>query len=67
MDRTAGSAGADSSVGRATGYGLRDRGPGVRFPAEGAGNLSLLHRVQTDAGANPASYPLDAKGLFPRR
>jgi hypothetical protein len=39
-----------SSVGIATGYGLDDRGSGVRFPV-GAENSSLLHRVQTGSGA----------------
>jgi hypothetical protein len=34
----------DSSVGIALGYGLDDRGSGVRFPA-GAWNFPLHHRV----------------------
>jgi hypothetical protein len=38
----------------ALGYGLDDRGSGVRFPAV-AGNFSLNHRVQTGSGAHPAS------------
>jgi hypothetical protein len=46
-----------SSDGIATGYGLDDRGSRVRFPA-GAGNFSLLRRVQTGSGAHPASYPI---------
>jgi hypothetical protein len=47
----------DSSVGIATGYGLDDWGSGVRF-SPGAGNLSLLHRVQTGSGVHAASYPM---------
>jgi hypothetical protein len=47
------------------GYKLHDRSSRVRFPAE-AGNSSLHHRVQTGAGANSASYPMDTgKGQFP--
>jgi hypothetical protein len=54
----------DSSVCIATGYGLDDWSSGIRFPAV-AGNLSLLHRVQTGCGAHPASYPLCTGALFP--
>jgi hypothetical protein len=54
----------DSSVGIALGYGLDDRGSGVRFPA-GAGNFSLHHRVQNGSGAHPASYPMGTRGSFP--
>jgi hypothetical protein len=54
----------DSSVGIATGYGLVDRDSGVLFPS-GAGNLSLLHSVQTGSGFHPASYPEDTGGFFP--
>jgi hypothetical protein len=39
----------------ATGYGLDDRVSGVRFPV-GAGNFSLLRRVQTGSGIHPVSY-----------
>jgi hypothetical protein len=39
----------------ALGYGLDDRGSGVRFSA-GAGNFSHHHRVQNGSGAYPASY-----------
>jgi hypothetical protein len=42
----------DNSVGKATGYGLDDRGPRVRFPA-GAGNLSLHHRIQDGSAVTP--------------
>jgi hypothetical protein len=44
----------DSSVGKALGYALDDRGSGVPFPAR-AGNS--LHRVQNGCGSHPASYP----------
>jgi hypothetical protein len=54
----------DSSVGIVTGYGLDDRSSGVRFPP-GAGNFSLLRRVQTGSGAHPASYPVGAGDSFP--
>jgi hypothetical protein len=54
----------DSSVGIALGYGLDDRGSGVRFPAR-TGNYSLHHRVQNGSGAHPASYPMDTRGSFP--
>jgi hypothetical protein len=54
----------DSSVGIALGYGLDDRGSGVRFPA-GAGNFSLHHRVKNGSGAYPASYPMGTRGFFP--
>jgi hypothetical protein len=42
----------DSSVGIATGWT-----DGVRLPA-GARDFSLLHSVQTNCGAHPASYPM---------
>jgi hypothetical protein len=29
-------------------------------------NFSLHHRVQTGSGAHPASYPMGARGSFPR-
>jgi hypothetical protein len=48
----------------ATGYGLEDRGSRVRLPA-GAGNFSLLHRVQNGSGAHPASYLMSTRGSFP--
>jgi hypothetical protein len=54
----------DSSVGIALGYGLDDRGSGVRFPA-GAGNFSLDHRVKNGSGDHPASYPVGTRGSFP--
>jgi hypothetical protein len=52
-----------SSVSIATGYGLDDRGSGVRFLAE-TGNFSLFNRVQTGSGAHPASYPMGTGGSF---
>jgi hypothetical protein len=48
-----------SSDGTATGYGLDDRGSGVRFSA-GAENFSLRHHVQTGSGA----HPVGAGGSF---
>jgi hypothetical protein len=41
----------DSVVGRATGYGLDDRGVGVRVPV--VQEFSLLHVVQTGSGSSP--------------
>jgi hypothetical protein len=52
----------DSSVGKALGYALDDRGSRVRFPA-GAGNFSLHHRVQNGSGVHPASYPMGTRGF----
>jgi hypothetical protein len=54
----------DSSVSIALGYGLNDRGSGLRFPA-GAGNLSLHHCVQNGSEAHPVSYPMGTSGIFP--
>jgi hypothetical protein len=54
----------DSSVSIPLGYGLVERGSGVRFPA-GAGNFSLNHRVQYGSGAHSASYPVGTRGSFP--
>jgi hypothetical protein len=54
----------DSSVVIALGYGLDDRGSGVRFPA-GVGNFSLHHWVQNGSGPHPASYPVGTRGSFP--
>jgi hypothetical protein len=52
----------DSVFGIATGYGLDGRGIGVRVPV---GVFSLLHVVQTDSGAHPASYPMCTGSSFP--
>jgi hypothetical protein len=46
-----------SGVGVATGVGVR-----VLIQSE----FSLLHVVQTDSGAHPASYPMGSVGHFPR-
>jgi hypothetical protein len=54
----------DSSVGTELGYGLDDRSSRVLFPA-GTGNFSLHHRVHTESGAHPASYPVGTRGSFP--
>jgi hypothetical protein len=54
---------ASSIVGIATGYGLEDRGIGVRVPV--GSKFSLLRVVQTDFEAHPASYPIGTGGSFP--
>jgi hypothetical protein len=51
----------ESSVGRATGFGLDAR---ILFPA--VQNISLLHGAQTESGAHPASYPMGTGGSYPR-
>jgi hypothetical protein len=48
----------DSSVGIPMGYGWT---VGFRFPA-GARDFSLLHSVQTESVAHPASYPVGTGG-----
>jgi hypothetical protein len=53
----------NSSVGIATDYGLDDRMITVLFSV-GAGNFSLRHRVQTNSGSHPASYPKGIGGSF---
>jgi hypothetical protein len=55
----------DSAVGIAIGYGLDDRGVGVRLPVVGS-RITLLHVVQTGSGVHPASYPMSTRGSFPR-
>jgi hypothetical protein len=35
------------------------------FDSWGAGNFSLLHRVQNGSGAHPVSYPMGTRGSFP--
>jgi hypothetical protein len=52
------------SFGIGTGYGLEDQCSGVRFPT-GAGDFSLLQRIQTGSGTHPASYPVGTGGSFP--
>jgi hypothetical protein len=48
-------------AGIATGYGLNDRGVGIRVPV----GCSLLHVVQTGSRAHPNSYPKGTGGSFP--
>jgi hypothetical protein len=52
----------DSVVGIATGYGLDDRGVGIRVPV---GARIFLHVVQTGSGVYPTSYPMGTGGSFP--
>jgi hypothetical protein len=51
----------DSSVGVATGYGLLDRGVGVRVPI--GSKKILLHVVQTGSVAHPASCKIGKGAL----
>jgi hypothetical protein len=53
----------DSAVSIATDYGVDGGGVGVRVPVRS--EFSLLHIVQTDSGAQPASYPMGTRGSFP--
>jgi hypothetical protein len=53
----------DSSVGIATGYGLGDRGVGVRVSVWS--RIFYLYVVQTGSGVHPTSYPMGTKGSFP--
>jgi hypothetical protein len=53
----------DSVVGIATGYGLDDKGIGVRVPL--GQEFSLLHVVQTDTGAHPVSCRMGNGALSP--
>jgi hypothetical protein len=48
----------------ATGYGLNERGNGVRFPA-GTRDLSLLHSVQTGPVAHLSSCSAGTRGSSP--
>jgi hypothetical protein len=50
-------------VGIAAGYGLNDRGVGVRVPM--GEKFSLLHVVQTATGVHPTSYTIGTGGSFP--
>jgi hypothetical protein len=54
----------DSAVGKATTYGLDDRGAGVRVPV--GSKFSLLHVVQTGSGVHLTSYPTGTGGSYPR-
>jgi hypothetical protein len=49
-----------SEVGIATGYGLDERGVGVRVP--GGSRISSDHIVQTGSGVHPSSYPMGKVG-----
>jgi hypothetical protein len=51
----------DSVLGRATGYGLNDRGVGVRAPV-GSRIFFLLHAVQIGSGVHPTSYAMVTGG-----
>jgi hypothetical protein len=53
-------AGIGRSVSIATGYGLDDRGVGVRVPV--GSKIFLLRVVQTDSGAHPASSGIGTAG-----
>jgi hypothetical protein len=50
-------------VGIATGYGLDDRGVGVRVPV--VLKFSLLHVGQTGSGVRLTSYPMGTVGFSP--
>jgi hypothetical protein len=50
---------AQSVLQQATGWKAR-----VRFPA--VQDVSLLHRLQRDSEAHPASYPMSTRGIFLR-
>jgi hypothetical protein len=50
----------DSAVGTATGYGLDDRGVGVRVPV--GSRIFSPHIVQTGSDAQPVSYPMGTPG-----
>jgi hypothetical protein len=49
-------------AGIATGYGLDDRGVGVRVPIRA--KFSYPHVVKTGSGAHPTSYPMGTEGSF---
>jgi hypothetical protein len=48
----------------ATGYGLDDRGVGVRESRQGQ-EFSFLHVVQIGSGVHPISYPMANGGFSP--
>jgi hypothetical protein len=52
------------AVGIATAYGLDDRG-GVGVRVLLRSTFSLLHIVQTDSGAHPASFQMSTRGSYP--
>jgi hypothetical protein len=53
----------DSAVGTVTGYGLDDRGVGVRVHV-GARGFTLLHSVQTGSGDQPSLLTNGYWGVF---
>jgi hypothetical protein len=54
----------ESAVSIATGYGLNDRGVGVRVPL-GARIFLFFRVIQIGSWAHPASYPTGTGGSFP--
>jgi hypothetical protein len=52
-----------NAVGIVIGYGLDDRGVGVRVPVES--RIFSSPRRPTGSGAHPSSYPLGTEGSFP--
>jgi hypothetical protein len=54
----------DSVVGIATGYGLDDRGVGVRVPV-GVKDFLFSTSSRPALGPHPASYPMVTGGTFP--
>jgi hypothetical protein len=53
----------DSAAGIATGYGLDDRGVGVRVLV--GSRIFYSHFVESDPGVHPTFYPMDTGGFFP--
>jgi hypothetical protein len=53
----------DSAVSIATGYGLDDRGVGVRVPV--GSRIFFPHVVQIGSGVHPTFYPMGTGGSFP--
>jgi hypothetical protein len=53
----------NSAVGIATGYGLDNRGVGIRVPV--GLRIFTLHLVQTGSGVQPTSYLMGSWGSFP--
>jgi hypothetical protein len=39
---------------------------GLEFKSQYCQEFSLLHIIQTSSGAHPVSYPMSARGSFPR-
>jgi hypothetical protein len=54
----------DNAVGIATGYGLDDRGVGIRVPV-GSRIFSSPRRPDRSSVAHQASYPMGTGGSFP--